>query len=180
MNQTNDSKLYKLNPTTGSNTLVTSGDKSRLLDSSKLDEIKEGLSEEQHDELDDDVFVGGYLTCCGSLRFFVKNACTDIGRHKCQFCLAFCSVFIVVLSVIVVNSVIAKGPLIFLQLAESTEGAFDAVFAVGSGSYQDNGDTPFSYNYTQITELYGDKYNLSPRRQFNEVTANYSHKVNGT
>ena len=68
---------------------------------------------------------------------------------------------------IVVNSVIAKGPLIFLQLAESTEGAFDAYFADGSRSYSDNGDSYFSYNYTQVTELYGDKYNLSPRRQFN-------------
>ena len=27
-------------------------------------------------------------------------------------------------------------------------------------------------NYTQITELYGDQYNLSPRMQFSSVTAN--------
>ena len=95
-------------------------DKSKEHDSSKFDlKEAEALDAEQHDELDDDVFVGGYLTCCGSLRFFIKNACTDIGRHKCQFFLAYCSVFIVVLSVIVVNSVIAKGPLIFLHLAEN-------------------------------------------------------------
>ena len=95
-------------------------DKSKENNSSSFN-LKEGdaLDAEQLDDLDDDVFVGGYLTCCGSLRFFIKNACTDIGRHKCQFFLAYCSVFIVVLSVIVVNSVIAKGPLIFLQLAEN-------------------------------------------------------------
>ena len=114
MDLSNDSKVYKLNPTTGSNTLLTSLDKTSKHDKTGF----EGLSDEQDDELDNDVFFGGYITCCGSLRFFIKNACTDISRHKCQFCLAFCSVFIVVLSVIVVNSVIAKGPLIFLQIAE--------------------------------------------------------------
>ena len=82
MNLTNDSKVYKLNPTTGSNTLVTSMERSKLLDSSKFGGANEDLMEKD-DDLEEDVFVGGYLTCCGSLRFFIKNACTDIGRHKC-------------------------------------------------------------------------------------------------
>ena len=120
----NDSKVYRLNPTTGSNTLVTSFDKSGGSEQLKFSGKQKELPE-QNDDLEDDVFFGGYLTCCGSLRFFIKNACTDIGRHKCQFFLAFCSVFIVVLSVIVVNAVIAKGPLIFLQMAENLEGSFD-------------------------------------------------------
>ena len=87
------------------------------------------------DDLEDDIFLGGALTCCGSFRFFVKHSVKDIGRHKCQFSLAFCSVFIVVLSVIVVNAVIAKGPLIFLTLAEGIEGSYDGVL---SGTEIDN------------------------------------------
>ena len=133
------------------------------------------LFPEQHDDLDDDVFVGGYLTCCGSLRFFIKNACTDIGRHKCQFFLAYCSVFIVVLSVIVVNAVIAKGPLIFLQLAENQDGAFDGFFKHNLDSYSDySSNSKHNYNYTHIYQLYGDTYNLSPREQFQDISANYS------
>ena len=58
------------------------------------------------------------LSYCGSFRFFVKHSCRDLLRHKCQFCLAFCSVFVVVLSVIVVNTIITRGPLVFLKLSE--------------------------------------------------------------
>ena len=67
------------------------------------------------------------LSCCGSTRFFVKHSCRDLLRHKCQFCLAYCSVFVVVLSVIVVNSIISKGPLVFLSLGQQLNGSFDAV-----------------------------------------------------
>ena len=105
------------------------------------------------------------MTCCGSFRFFIKNACTDIGRHKCQFFLAFCSVFIVVLSVVVVNAVIAKGPLIFLQMAESMEGSFDGfIYHSDMGGYHNvDTNTEHQYNFTRIEELYGDEYNLAPR-----------------
>jgi len=85
----------------------------------------------QIDDLEDDVFMGGALSCCGSFRFFLKHSCQDIGRHKCQFSLAFCSVFIVVLSVVIVNSVISKGPLIFLSLAEGLEGGYDGIIHGG-------------------------------------------------
>ena len=72
--------------------------------------------------------------------------------------------FIVVLSVIVVNSVIAKGPLIFLKLAESSEGAFDGFYHKAATDYDSStGNTHKQYNYTRFTELYGDAYNLSPR-----------------
>ena len=71
--------------------------------------------------------IGG-LSCCGSFRFFVKHSCRDLLRHKCQFGLAFCSVFVVVLSVVVVNTIISKGPLIFMKLGESVKGGYDGVF----------------------------------------------------
>ena len=54
--------------------------------------------------------------CFQEFLFFIKHSIRDILRRKCHFCLAFCSVFVVVLSTLVVNTVIAKGPIIFLSL----------------------------------------------------------------
>ena len=68
------------------------------------------------------------MSCCQALRFFLKHSCRDIKRHKCHFCLAFCSVFIVVLSTLVVNTVTSKGPIIFMKLAEQDSGEIDCVF----------------------------------------------------
>ena len=62
------------------------------------------------------------LTCWQKLRFFVKQSCKDIARHKCQFCLSFCSVFVVVLSVLIVQSITARGPIIFMRLGEKLVG----------------------------------------------------------
>ena len=56
----------------------------------------------------------GYLQ---TMLFFVKHSFQDIGRRKCHFFLALCSVLIVVLSTLVVNTVVAKGPIIFMKLA---------------------------------------------------------------
>ena len=49
--------------------------------------------------------------------FFLKHSERDIKRHKCHFFLALCSVLVVVLSTLVVNTVISKGPIIFMTLA---------------------------------------------------------------
>ena len=48
--------------------------------------------------------------------------------HKCQFCLSFCSVFVVVLSILTVVSITEQGPIIFLRLSENSVGEFDATF----------------------------------------------------
>ena len=96
-------------------------------------------------------------------------------RHKCQFCLSFCSVFIVVLSVLVVNSVIAKGPVIFLKLSEVFIGEYDGIFynrkfdgddkwlagVIDNGYY-------INYNNVQNLEDFG-KHNLAPRYQTCDV-----------
>ena len=39
--------------------------------------------------------------------------------------MAFCSVFIVVISMLVVNTVVAKGPIIFVSLAQVDTGEMD-------------------------------------------------------
>ena len=46
------------------------------------------------------------LTSWTTFTFFVKHSFRDVGRRKFHFMLAFCSVFIVVLSTLVVNTVI--------------------------------------------------------------------------
>ena len=46
------------------------------------------------------------MTCWQKFRFFVKQSVKDVTRHKCQFCLSFCSVFVVVLSILVVASIV--------------------------------------------------------------------------
>ena len=58
--------------------------------------------------------------------FFIKHAYNDIFRRKFHFILAFCSVFLVVVSTLVVNQIISKGSIIFLKLGESTHGEIDA------------------------------------------------------
>ena len=44
-----------------------------------------------------------------------------------MFTLSFCSVFIVVWSAIVINTVVEKGPIIFLKMAEGQIGEYDAI-----------------------------------------------------
>jgi len=67
------------------------------------------------------------LSCCGSAKFFCRHSYKDVGRRKCNFCLAFCSVFIVVLATLVINTVVTFGPIIFLKVGEAKVGQFDAV-----------------------------------------------------
>jgi hypothetical protein len=54
-----------------------------------------------------------------SLKFFCKHSYRDTKRRKCHFFLALCSVFIVVLFSLVINTIVAKGPIIFLKMAEA-------------------------------------------------------------
>ena len=79
------------------------------------------------------------LTCWQKLRFFTKSSCQDIWRHKCQFCLSFCSVFVVVLSILVVISITELGPIIFLRLSEKSVGEYDGIIS-SRGSFFDNFD----------------------------------------
>ncbi len=69
--------------------------------------------------------------------------------------------FVVVLSILVVNTIVAMGPLVFLSLGEIVDGQIDAIFSPRSPgiytneeylSYEDTG----SYiNYTKVIQLYG-------------------------
>jgi hypothetical protein len=106
-----------------------------------------------------------------STKFFLKHSLRDIKRRKCHYCLAFCSVFIVVLFTVVINTIVARGPIIFLKMAEGTEGQIDGYVVstyekstdITSNSFTQDGNF---LNYSRVFELYQDKYFLSPRKQF--------------
>jgi hypothetical protein len=61
-------------------------------------------------------------SCWGMTKFFFGQSYKDVGRRKCNFCLAFCSVFIVVLSTLIITTVVNFGPIIFLKLGEAKHG----------------------------------------------------------
>jgi hypothetical protein len=66
------------------------------------------------------------MKCWPATLFFGMYQWRDLKRRKCHFSLAFCSVFCIVLSTLVVTTVIDKGPYIFLELAEDSHGEIDA------------------------------------------------------
>jgi len=88
-------------------------------------------------------------------KFFCKHSYRDMKRRKCHFFLAFCSVFIVVVSTLVINTVISKGPVIFLKMAEGEEGEADA-YITPRGEYlgEKDSETATFMNYTRIYDLY--------------------------
>lgn len=114
---------------------------------------------------------------CSTLSFQWKHSYRDVGRKKCHFCLSFCSVFIVVWAALVVNTVISKGPVIFLKLSESLEGQFDG-YLYPSIEDKDNGK--FFVNYTAAMKVLnntGKTYNLSPRKEFEYAKAGSSYPI---
>ena len=64
-------------------------------------------------EMEEEAGKMGRVETC---RFFFKHSYRDIRRRKFHFCLAFCSVLIVVLSTLVIHTVVDKGPIIFMAL----------------------------------------------------------------
>lgn len=105
----------------------------------------------------------GEFSQSSSISFMIKHSYRDVHRKKFHFCLSFCSVFVVVWSALIINTVVEKGPIIFLKLAQSEEGQFD-----GFLSPTNEGDGVF-LNFTKITEVTKDKFNLSPRKYFDSV-----------
>lgn len=62
------------------------------------------------------------MGCWPTFLFFLKHTTRDVRRHKCHFGLACCSVFVAVFSTLVINTVISKGPVIFMSLAQQDSG----------------------------------------------------------
>ena len=77
--------------------------------------------------------------------------------------------FIVVWAALVINTIVQKGPIIFLKLAEATEGQYDGiVYPTKSFEGLDNYENTEGVfiNFTQVQSVVGSKYNLVPRKQF--------------
>lgn len=84
------------------------------------------LSYQRQVEAEDAGTMAAY-SASSSVKFFFKHSYRDIGRRQCHFCLSFCSVLIVVWSALVINTLVEKGPVIFLKLAEGDEGQYDGL-----------------------------------------------------
>lgn len=91
-----------------------------------------------------------------TLNFFLKHSYRDASRKKFHFALSFCSVYIVVWSALVINTLVDKGPIIFLKLAEGSEGQYDGII------YPSNDFSKMSeflnlegvfVNYTRVQEV---------------------------
>ena len=120
--------------------------------------------------------MGRSQTC----RFFFKHSCRDIGRRKFHFALAFFSVFIVVISTLVIHTVVAKGPIIFMALGQEKSGAFDGYYQPRS-AYETQSMNLYSQtrdfiNFNKVEELYGDTYSISPRFHICDIDTTYSGK----
>lgn len=104
-----------------------------------------------------------------SFGFFITHSYRDVGRKKCHFCLSFCSVLIVVWAALIINTVVEKGPIIFLKLAEGEAGQYDGIIYPTKSSAQETGysnDKGIFINYTRVQEITDEQYNFAPRKQF--------------
>lgn len=73
--------------------------------------------------------------------------------------LAFCSVFLVVVSTLVINQIISKGSIIFLKIGESSHGEIDAFVTPAADVVKETidkieYDMPALLNYTAVNDYY--------------------------
>jgi len=125
----------------------------------------DGITYEKNDSTAKD----SQYSIMSSSKFFFKHSFRDINRRKFHFCLSFCSVFIVVWSALVINTLVEKGPVIFLKMAEGIQGQYDGIIYptkqfMGLEDYE-NVEGIF-VNYTRVQKITDKKYNLAPRKQF--------------
>ena len=91
--------------------------------------------------------------------YFIKHAYKDIFRRKFHYVLAFCSVFLVVVSTLVINQIISKGSIIFLKIGESSHGEIDAFISPVADVVKQTldhveYDMPALLNYTAVNNHY--------------------------
>lgn len=98
----------------------------------------------------------------------MNQAVRDAGRNKCNFCLGFCSVFIVVISILLINTLTGQGPIIFITIAQGFSGQIDAIMVPTqdtaiNGRVSTFGTNGVFFNYTQAQEI-SPEPNLTPRK----------------
>jgi hypothetical protein len=60
-----------------------------------------------------------------AFKFFFMHTVREAKRNKLYFLLSFFSVYIVVLSILIISSIVTKGPIIFLKQNEGHLGQID-------------------------------------------------------
>ena len=75
-----------------------------------------------------------------------------------------------VLATLVVNTIIGKGPIVFMKLAQEDSGEIDGIFIAGNGTYSPDSNSYWNdgsaLNYTLATQLLQEneiEHHLSPR-----------------
>jgi hypothetical protein len=113
-----------------------------------------------------------------AMQFFLQHSYKDVFRRKFHFLLAFCSVFLVVVSTLVINQIISKGSIIFLKIAEGNHGEIDAIITPSADIVAESldgikYDMPALMNYTAVQQYYEEndphrleRLLLSPRKVF--------------
>jgi hypothetical protein len=116
-----------------------------------------------------------------AVKFFGRHSYKDAWRRKLHFMLAFCSVFLVVCSTLIINQIISKGNIIFLKISESTHGEIDAFVTPAADIVDKTMDgityeMPALLNLTAVNEYYTavdptvlDDLLLTPRKIFSST-----------
>ena len=78
--------------------------------------------------------------------------------------MAFCAVFLAVNLTLVLNSILEIGPVIFLRWTEWYHGEVDGYVIPSGEELVNETSREFFLNYTRVTELYNETYNLTPRK----------------
>jgi hypothetical protein len=114
-------------------------------------------------------------------KFFLTHSYKDAWRRKLHFMIAFCSVFLVVCSTLIINQIISKGNIIFLKISESTHGEIDGFVTpsadiVGRTMDGIKYEMPALLNLTAVQEYYNrtdptvlEELHLAPRKIFSST-----------
>ncbi len=106
------------------------------------------------------------LSVCKAMPFFIKHSGKEVCRRLCYFVISLLSCFLAIFVALIANTVIGHAPLLFLKIAEISEGEVDIRFAP---SYEGMGYMRY-LNMTRIDELTGPKIGfLAPRMEFEDA-----------
>ena len=96
----------------------------------------------------------GTRSCCGFMKVFMLHTLKSMMHNKFHFCLAFLAVFIVVWTSLLIQTVVSQAPIIFMKVAETQEGEYDAFLVPNEFAGIDiewrSGDQKTQLNFTKM------------------------------
>ena len=116
--------------------------------------------------------------------FFLKRSIKELKHRLCYYIISLCSCFLAIYVALIANSIISQAPIIFLKIAEITQGEVDIVFNPNTYAKMDkiNNDRKFTryFNMSTIDNLtFPDIGLLSPQLIFERVYAEHESKSVG-